>query len=389
MFDSAFARSASLRVLHVLPYCGVGGTEVATLRLMRAMASYGIASSALALRADSTQRDWLHAAQVPFQEISRVPTPSVRHFPRFIQDSWNLARSLRDRQVDLLHCADVTAALFVSAAGRMAGVPVLTHVRNRHDGLSRREKRFLAASHFAFVSQATCRQFAMQVPARRTSVVYDGVELPDPGMLATRQEHALSVRQEFGLAPCTPLIAMFARVNRQKDFPTLINAAARLRGRHPDLRFLIVGDANRVGENRAHMTELETVLAASGTADMFIFTGFRTDVPRLMLAADACVLSTHFEGLPLVLIEAMLMGTPCVATAVDGVPEIISDGATGLTHAHEDAVGLADALDRLLADPTYARALGEAGRVDATSRFGMARLTDLMSSLYAQLAGRE
>lgn len=374
-----------LRVLHVLPFPGVGGTEIATLRIAQGLAPHGVESSALLLDPDDAQRAWLAEAGLPFRAVARKPEPGLRKLARFFRDSVALARTLRTQRIELLHCADVDAAYFVAVAGRMAGIPVLCHVRNRHDDWTRREQRFIAATHFAFVSAATRTHFARRVPDVRATVVYDGVELPSPEMLASRASAAASVRAEYGLSPDASIAAMFARVNPQKDYLTLVTAAAQLRDRCPRLRILVVGDNDRVPENRAHMRELQAWLTQAGVGDRFVFTGFRTDVRRLMLAADICVLSTHFEGMPLVLIEAMALGIPCVATAVDGVPEVISDGVTGLTYAHQDATGLSDALERLIASPDLAHRIGQAGRAEAERRFGRARFERDMLALYRRL----
>ena len=125
----------------------------------------------------------------------------------------------------------------------------------------------------------------------------------------------------------------------------------------------------------------------TGVLDRFVFAGFRTDVARLMLAADLCVLCTHFEGLPLVLIEAMAAERPCVATAVDGIPEALTDGVTGLLHRPGDAEGLAAAIARLIAAPVRAEAMGAAARAEAERRFSRDRFARDVRALYEGLSG--
>jgi glycosyltransferase involved in cell wall biosynthesis len=188
--------------------------------------------------------------------------------------------------------------------------------------------------------------------------------------------------------PTDAVIAgMFARVNPQKDYPTLIRAAALLRESNPALRFLIVGDNERVDTNRRHFSEVEDLARRAGVLDRFVFTGFRVDVQRMMLAADLSVLCTHFEGLPLVLIEAMAAGLPCVATAVDGIPEALADGVTGLLHQHGDAEGLAAAIASLIAVPARSKAMGAAARVEAEKRFSHNRFARDLRALYDGLNG--
>ena len=195
------------------------------------------------------------------------------------------------------------------------------------------------------------------------------------------------MRSEFGIPEDALVAAMFARVSPQKDYPTLIRAAVMLREAYPALRFLIVGDNKQVDINRRHFAEVQDLARRAGVLDRFVFTGYRADVARLMLAADLSVLCTHFEGLPLVMIEAMAAGLPCVATAVDGIPEALTDGVTGLLHQHGDAEGLASAIASLLALPDRGAAIGAAARVEAERRFGRSRFAHDVRALYDGLNG--
>ena len=376
-----------MRVLHVLPYPGVGGTEIATRRVADALRPFGVEAHALLLAPTNEQIDYFHAAGIPTAPLVDKPVPSVRHGAAFIRDLIRLARERMN--VDLIHCADVPAAYVTATAGRLCGVPVLAHVRNRQPKPSLHSRIFVGpASHFAFVSEETRRRFPYRVSKERTSVVYDGVDLPPEADLAERVTTARAVRQALGLADDAQVVAMFARVAPQKDYDTLIRAAALLRDRWPGLRFLIVGDFDTLPEHRRHYAHVRTLLAQAGVEDRFLFTGFRRDTRRLMLATDICVLSTHFEGLPLVILEAMALARPCVATAVDGVPEMIVHGATGLLTRPGDAADLANALARLLGDRDEARRLGANARVMARDRFGHERFARELYELYARLVRR-
>jgi len=369
-----------------MPFAGLGGTEIATRRVADAVRPFGVQSTALLLQPVEPLASYLEQAGIPCITGARRPEPSlVREAPQFLRDSRALARICAD--YDLVHCADISAAYYAAVAGRLAGRPVLCHVRNRETGTPRRSRIFIgAANHFVFVSRDTRDRFSMRLPQRRTSVLYDGVDVPRPVGPAERAAAAAAVRAEFGLPPDALIAAMFARVNPQKDYPTLIRAAAILRQSHPRVRFLIVGDNARVPMNRDHFAEVARQAAAAGVLDRFVFTGFREDTARLMKAADLSVLCTHFEGLPLVVIEAMAAGRPCVATAVDGVPETLTDGVTGLLHAHRDAEGLACAIGRLADDPDFAEAMGAKARDEAARRFSQARFASDVHALYRRVA---
>ena len=374
-----------MRVLYVVPHPGVGGSALATRRLAEAVRPFGVESAALLLQPGQEQLAYFEQAGLSCVSDLTPPEPSLlRHAGRFFMQSQQIARLCR--KFDVVHCADASAAYAVAVAGRLAGRPVLCHVRHRETALTRRSRIFVgAANHFAFVSEDTRRGFPLRLPEWRASVLYDGVEIPRRLDPREREAVAASVRAEFGLPRDALIAAMFAPVTPQKDFATLVRAAARLGESHPRLRFLIVGDHSRAAPNRAHFEQVQGIARAAGVLDRFIFAGFREDIQRLMNAADLCVLCTHGEGLPRVVLEAMAASRPCVATAVDGVPETLTHEVTGLLHPHGDDAALAAAIARLTDDPKLAAELGAMARVQAERRFSRARFARDVHALYVRL----
>lgn len=376
---------ASMKVLHVLPFPGVGGTEIATRRIADAVRPLGVESTALLLQPTPELVRYFEAAGIRCVLPEAIPTPSVRHGLQFLRQSRSFGQYFR--ATDLIHCADVDAAYKIAVAGRMAKRPVLCQVRNRRLTASWRDRLFVGrpVTHFAFVSAGTRAQFPVLVTDDRSTILYDGIEIPPRTTPADGQRIASDLRRELGLPPDAQIAAMFARVNPQKDYPTLIKAAATLRDSHPRLRFLIVGDYTTISNNRNHHQKVAAEIAAAGLVDRFIFAGFRTDIANLMIASDLCVLSTHFEGLPLVIIEAMALGRPTVATNVDGVAEALDHDRTGLLHRHGDDADLAACIARVLDDPDHARRLGEAARAEASLRFGHERFGNDIYAVYRRL----
>jgi len=185
------------------------------------------------------------------------------------------------------------------------------------------------------------------------------------------------------------VIGMTARVSAQKDYVTLARAAKRVLDGVPDARFVIVGDHERHDAHREHYALVQRELARLGVADAFVFTGFRSDVARVMGAFDVFVLSTHFEGLPLVILEAMAMELPVVATAVNGIPELITSDSVGLLAPHEDEEKLAGQLLALLRDPARARRVAAGGRELVERQFSARAFGESIAALYVDaLRGR-
>jgi glycosyltransferase involved in cell wall biosynthesis len=371
--------SVTLRtVAHIMPWDSLGGTETATLRIARAVRD-GFDHVAFC-RADApVVRDWFAGTGVRTAAYEPVLASYRRPRP-FLRSTIGLARALRGGRVDLVHCADVQAAYFAAFAGRLAALPVVCHVRNRHDRIARHDRPFLAAvSRFVFVSRATWREFGYRVAPARGDVVYDGIATvaPDAGDRS-------GARAELGLSSTSPVVGMVARVAPQKDYATLVRALARVARVRPDVRLVVVGDIDR-----DHHALVVRDIERLGLTRHVVFTGFRDDVPRLISAMDVCVLSTHFEGLPLVLLEAMAQGRPVVATAVAGIPELIRHGDTGLLHDPGDDKQLASRLLDVLTDPALAARLGQSGHRFVTTSFTTARFASGIAGVYRRALGLE
>jgi glycosyltransferase involved in cell wall biosynthesis len=378
------ATQSTFTIAHILPFPSVGGTEHATLRIVQAIDPRRFGSIAFCLHDAKPVRALFEHRGIPCLAYD-PPVPSYRHGLSFLRSSLMLARAFRRSNADLIHCADLEAAHQVALAGWLARLPVLCHIRNRFDEISRRDRSFLwPVDKFVFVSHDTWRRFGYPVGAARGLVIYDGIE--DCAVTDVAGDRH-SVRREFNIPDDAPIIGMMARVAPQKDFATLARAAIRILEAQPDTRFLVAGDYTS-DKNAAHYQRVRADLEACGVARAFIFTGLRNDVPRLMNALDVFVLSTHCEGLPLVILEAMAHGKPVVATAVDGIPEVVRHGESGLLVPHEDHEALAAHVLALLRDPAWSRQLGAAGAARVRSSFSRTQFADAMNSLYQSMAGR-
>jgi glycosyltransferase involved in cell wall biosynthesis len=372
-------------IAHILPWSSVGGTEHAALRIAQAVKGEGFESTAFCLGGDSPVRELFAAGGFETVAYAGVE-PSYRRPGGFLKSSLQLAREFKRRRVELIHCSDLLAAYYAAVAGKIAGLPVLCHVRCSYPNLSRRDRSFLRwVDRFVFVSHDTWRTFGYRVPEHRGTVVYDGIDTGTGGGDSGEQ----GVRREFEIPPNVKIIGMVSRVAPAKDFRTLARAAARVVGARTDVRFLIVGDHSQVKNYREHYAQVRRMLSEEGVGDYFIFTDHREDVARLIGAMDVFVLSTHTEGLPLVILEAMAQSVPIVATAVGGVPEIVMDGVTGLLHEHEDDAGLAAQIGSLLGDEARRLSLGEAGRQFVLTNFTREQFAASMVGLYSGMLGIE
>lgn len=197
------------------------------------------------------------------------------------------------------------------------------------------------------------------IPARRIDVIYNGVRLDD---FSAGAELRSEVRRELGIDPAAPLAIQVARLDYLKDHCTAIRAAALVRKQLPGFRLLLVGE----GPERP---KIEAEIKEQGLGDAVLMVGLRTDVRRLLAAADLFLLTSISEGIPVTLIEAMGARLPVVSTAVGGIKEVVTAEETGLLAKVGDDAALAAAMVRLLKDSPLAGKLGDCGRSRAEQLF--------------------
>lgn len=189
-----------------------------------------------------------------------------------------------------------------------------------------------------------------------------------------------AVLREFGWAPDTRILLTTARLDAQKGFGDLLAAAPVILAKHPGARFLWAGGGD--------VPTYAGMVERAGLGKTVRLAGFRSDVPRLLAAADLFLFPTRFEGLPFAVLEAMAAGLPVVSTRANGVTEIIENGQHGLLAPVADPAGLAAAAEEALGDPDAARtrAMRAQDRVREFSEETMIRRT---LDLLAGLAGRK
>lgn len=257
-------------------------------------------------------------------------------------------------------------------AGLKAGVPVLVQVEHnsqeRYTPWSRWWTRRLARRSAALVGVSEgVRQSLLRLglPPEKTHAIPNGIDLA---------RFADAAAQAFDRR--LPQILMSARFARQKDQPTLIRALAVLRGRGLTPRLVLAGKGSPRAERACRR-----LAAHLGVAEQVEWAGHVSDLPARLTQTRIFALSTHWEGMPLALVEAMAAGCACVASLVPGVEGVLEDGATGLLVPAIEPEALADALERLLRDDALAARLGAAARERAVQAHGQ----DLMRSRYEAL----
>jgi glycosyltransferase involved in cell wall biosynthesis len=198
----------------------------------------------------------------------------------------------------------------------------------------------------------------------RVRVVCNGV--PEPG-----------TRRSVATPPGRVVVGAVGRLDRQKGFDLLLRAVADL----SDVHLVLVGD----GPERHALEELTADL---GLQERITMAGWSAEAPSLMRSFDVLAVPSRWEGLPLVVLEAMLAGVPVVATPVGGVPDAVRHEQTGLLVPVDDAAALTAALDRLVTDPGLRRRLAAAAADDARRHFTVEAMVRSLRGAPRRVAGR-
>ncbi len=210
-------------------------------------------------------------------------------------------------------------------------------------------------------------------PGGQLVSIPNAVPKPEP----VSEADSLAARHSYGIPLEVPLILGAGRLTDQKNFSLLLAAAAEVLAKVPETRVLIAGE----GELRA---DLESQALQLGIQDRVIMPGNVDDLDSLMETADVFVLSSRFEGLPLVLLESMSHGMATVCTRIKGTEDVITHGQNGWLVAPDSVPELAQAVTQILGDPGLARELGIQARKTIQTRYSFAVLMDRLADLYTR-----
>jgi glycosyltransferase involved in cell wall biosynthesis len=298
-----------------------------------------------------------------------------------------LRRIVREWRPDVVHSHMVHANLMARALRLVAPVPALVStIHNVYEGgpvlmagyrLSNR-----LVDHMTIISQVAADRFIREriVPRELLSVIPNGVD-PEPYGPAAR-EAGQAQRRLLGLGQRFVWIAV-GRFEVAKDYPNMLRAFAAVHKRRPEAVLLLVGRGSL-------KDEVERLAQELGLGSAVRFTGPRDDVPALLAAADGYVMSSAWEGMPMVILEASAAGLPIVATRAGGIGEVVVEGKTGFLVEPRDAQALGNAMVRLMGLPeAERRQMGANGRQRIHDGYTLARVVDQWEDVYRRVLTRK
>jgi glycosyltransferase involved in cell wall biosynthesis len=301
-----------------------------------------------------------------------------------------LTEILKLEQVDIVHTHSSKAGILGRLAAKRAGVP---HILHTIHGWGFYPGQFFAlrwlyqalerwAAKFTEVLIAVSEENKQTGLANRIGrleqyeVIHSGV---DPKKYALNRAEAAGARQKFKTQD-RPTVLVLSNFKKQKSPLDVVAAAEALAPRLPNVLFLWAGDGTL-------MSEVEKRIEASGLKDNFNLLGWRNEVGELLAASDVLLLTSIYEGLPRVVLQAMAAGKPVVATSVSGTPEAVQSGVNGFLHPAHETGAMAESLYQILSSPALAKALGLAGKSRLKGTFQIAAMLKAIEKVYAKVAG--
>jgi glycosyltransferase involved in cell wall biosynthesis len=297
----------------------------------------------------------------------------------------------------IVHTHNPKPGIYGRVAARLARVPVVVNTVHGlyalpEDRLPKRVivyglERLAAACSQAELLQnpedlPTLRR--LRVPVERLAVLGNGIDLDRFDPRTVSAEDRAAARRELGaVADDDIVVGLVGRLVREKGYPEVFEAAARLRTRWPNVRVAVIGPDEPDKADALAPADRRTAQAAGVR-----FLGSRDDVVRLYAGMDVHVLASHREGFPRSPMEASVMGVPVIATDIRGCRQAVEHGITGLLVPPGDPVALAAAIARLAADPAERRRLGSAARRKGLACFDQRGCIELTLTTYERLLAR-
>ncbi|HEY5617949.1 MAG TPA: glycosyltransferase [Vicinamibacterales bacterium] len=373
------------RILKVVPTLMCGGTENQFMMLTRGLDSTRFDVEFACLRRWGPFVQEITERRIPLSEYKVTTFRSVYA----LTQQARLARHIARRRIQIVHAYNFYGNVFAIPPARLVARVVIASIRDCAPYLTPMQKRVqryaCQLADCVLVNAEAVKRWlvAEGYDESKIVVIRNGVDLTR----FSESTDSKDVRRDLGLPGGTPLVVVVSRLARLKGLEQLIEAAAIMKSRNQDGRFLIVGET--APSERAYLDELKRLAALHRVADRVVFTGLRSDVPALLSAADVAVMPSLNEALSNVLLESMAAGAPTVATRVGGTPEALIDGQTGLLVPAGEARPLAAAISQLLDDRVLAIRLGHAARQFIHQHLSVERMVRATEQLYAELLARK
>lgn len=366
-----------LRLLQITHDLGIGGLQQVVVNLCKAIDRDLFDIEVLCLRASG---EFVQDVERLGIRVMLLPQKSQgTDYLSFLK----VARILRDRKIDVIHTHNTQPFIDGALGGLLAGVRTIVHTDHARQFPDKRRYMFAEwlLSHAVYrvvgVSGDTSKNLVTyeKISPKKIVTIRNGVD----GHSYQAPIDTIPKRRQLGLPSSAPIIGLGARLTEQKGISFLLRAIPALLREQPELVLVVAGDGPVRGD-------LEGEAHRLGIASHIHFIGPRTDMPEIIRLFDVYVLPSIWEGLPMVLLEAMASGCPIVATDVGGNPDAVRHGYNGYLVPARDHSALASALARLVSDRALREEFGRNGRTLFEREFSAAQMARRYEQLYLRNA---
>jgi glycosyltransferase involved in cell wall biosynthesis len=370
--------NAPRRVLHVIDSFDLGGAQTFLLGLIKHLDPSRFVAEVAAMHGHGVFEEAFRETGKPTHLLSPKKFP-----PLYLPNFWHL---MQRGKFDILHFHLFGANLCAKPLAILAGHRGIVVHDQCNDASRDRNPLLLAAD--ALANRGAAQVIAVSESVRR--YLLDREDLPEekvimiPNGIDAEQFHPADdamrreARRRFGLPQESLVIGGIGRLVPQKNFPLFLEIAASLAERHPEVAFVIAGSGSMEQALRVQVTQ-------SGLTEKVHFLGHVSDRVGLYHALDMLLLTSDFEGTPLTLLEAMASRLPVIASAVDGIAEVCTEGRDALLVPRRDQRAFLAALERVMADAPLRARLAQHARKTILERYEIRALVRRIEGLYEGL----
>lgn len=309
-----------------------------------------------------------------------------------IRDYRKLVTYIRQNQIDIVHTHNTLAGLVGRLAAKRVGVPVIIHMFHTFaanpSANPLRQKLFLQIDRFwgAFTTYFIAGSNFIRLkavrrhitPPEKIQVIHYAVDVQTFLEVSVSPNQLLERRKALNIQTNKQIIGFVGRLEEQKAPDVFIKALAQVVQARQDVHAIVVGD----GHLRTSIEALSRQLKIENNVS---FLGWRNDIPELFSVMDVFCLPSRWEAFGIVFAEASVMGVPVVATRVEGIPEVVLDGGSGILVDKDSPVQIAEALLEILSAPDLGKEMGRRGKEHVLKHFTIESMVDSHARLYEEL----
>jgi len=371
----------SLRVVQIISDLGLGGAEKLLVTTAEQAKAYSLDLTIISLGASNDQ--------IILDELNKNGA-TVHFFPANhlldLRRIFHLTHFLRIGDFDLVQCHLEHANIIGALCGRLSGLPVVATMHSTRRGSWRFSSAMefleiwcmrLFAKRIMAVAYRIADNYQVRLRGKPIDVIPNAVSVPEE----ISKDERTRLRQEIAGDASRPIVISVGRLSPPKGYEDLVTAFSFLTSTYPKVLLIIVGEGPLFEKIRAQIKELDL-------EKNIVLLGIRQDVPRLLASSDIYVSSSHWEGLPLTILEAMMTALPIVATSVGDVPRLVTPEVGFLLHPHQPQL-LAESIEKLLDDPKMRKQMGATARAQVMQNYSPQVRMERILSLYQKVLPRK